>query len=163
MLAKATTCPATIHCYFTNQVYTVAFVFAQKRIQSWSQGFQKKCGKYEVTNTVTNGEIQHFRNPTIVCLNPPPHPPTLKVAACLPSDPKFSMTLQFPEKSYHGCFPDSRLQNKGKEKKTKKMNLCFQEADPLNSKLKHSLLLLVLSLLEPLMQSNLCANFLGRL
>ena len=32
----------------------------------------EKNRKYGVTNKVTNREIQHFRNRTIVCLNPPP-------------------------------------------------------------------------------------------
>ena len=55
---ESTTCLATIHFDLTNPVY-IAFLLAQKRIQSWSQGIQKN-GKYKVTTTVTNEEIQHF-------------------------------------------------------------------------------------------------------
>ena len=43
-----------------SSVYSLSF--AQKRIQSLSQGVQKN-GKYKVTTTVTNGEIQHFSVP----------------------------------------------------------------------------------------------------
>ena len=34
-----------------------------------------------------------------------------------PADPKLTMTAQFPQKSQHRFFPDSRLQNKGEGKK----------------------------------------------
>ena len=40
----------------------IAFLLAQKRIQSWSQRIQKNW-KYKVTTTVTNEEIQHFSVP----------------------------------------------------------------------------------------------------
>ena len=44
---ESTTCLATIRSYLTNLTY-IAFLFALKRIQSWSQGIQKN-GKYKVT------------------------------------------------------------------------------------------------------------------
>ena len=42
------------------------------------------------------------------------------------SDPNLTMTSQFPQKSQHRFFPDSRLQNKVEGKK--KVNLCFSES-----------------------------------
>ena len=54
----AITCLATVHSYLTNLVY-IGFLLAQKRIQSWSDRFQKN-GKYEVTNRVMNEEINNF-------------------------------------------------------------------------------------------------------
>ena len=54
-------CLAAIHSYLTNLVY-ISFLLARKRIKSWSQGIQKN-GKYKVTTTVTNEEIQHFSVP----------------------------------------------------------------------------------------------------
>ena len=64
---ESTTCPATTHSYLTNVLY-ICFLSAQKRIKSWSQGIQKN-GKYKVTTTVINEEIQHFSAPTP---SPPP-------------------------------------------------------------------------------------------
>ena len=60
---ESTACLATIHSYLTNLVY-IAFLLAQKQTKSWSQEIQKN-GKYKVTTTVTNEEIQHFSG---ICL-----------------------------------------------------------------------------------------------
>ena len=45
-------------------------------------------------------------------------------------DPKLTLTSQFFQKSQHRFFPDSRLQNKGEEKKIK-WACVFQKAGPL--------------------------------
>ena len=58
---ESITCSATIHSYLTNLLY-ISFLLAPKRTVSWSQIFQKN-GKYKVTTTVTNKEIQHFSVP----------------------------------------------------------------------------------------------------
>ena len=73
-----------------------------------------------------------------------------------PPGPKLLMTSQFPQKSYHRYLLDSRLHNKGEEKKESKL-LFFRKLTLLKSKFRLTFFL------EPLIQSNLNANFLGSL
>ena len=77
------------------------------------------------------------------------------------SDPKLMMVSKFLQKIQHRFFPDSRLHNKGEEKKNELVFFFFRKLSLLKSKISRCFLLL--SLMEPLMQSNLDANFLGKL
>ena len=73
----------------------------------------------------------------------------------VPDYPKLTTTSQFLQKSLHRFFPDSRLQNKEEEKKENEL-VFLRKLIFLKSKINRCFLLL--SLLEPLMQSNLDAN-----
>ena len=52
----------TKYLFLFDKSIVYSLFLAQKRHQSWSQGIQKN-GKYKVTTTVTNEEIQHFSVP----------------------------------------------------------------------------------------------------
>ena len=60
-------------------------------------------------------------------------------------DPKLMMTSQFPQRSQYRIFPDSRLQNEGKERKENEL-VFFRKLTLLESKL--SCCFLLLSFLE---------------
>ena len=73
----------------------------------------------------------------------------LKASFHLPGDPKLMMTSQFSQESLHRYLPDSRLHNKGEEKKENEL-VFFRKLTPVKSKLSRSFLLL--SFLELLKQ-----------
>ena len=83
-------------------------------------------------------------------MTPHPSPPHFKHHSLLTPSPSIAPSSP-PPKNF------DYTQGRGEKRK---WTCAFQKADPLKSKINHFLLL---SLLEPLMQSNMDANFLGKL